>query len=140
MAKNAVVVQLVGFGKPEEHLACYLKAMRAAGFEEYDFESEGHQPDQDVFWRSVPHRKWYTWLRPEAKQASAEGAVLIHRASLGQRAVTSMRRRSVFPTRLTSSCNSVSVASRASSPGNGLSDFCLFSQYIWYKWKATCAM
>ena len=80
VAKNAVVVQLVGFGKPAEHLACYLKAMSAAGFEEYDFNSEGHQPDQDAFWRSVPHRKWYTWLRPEAKQASAE-VLLIHRAT-----------------------------------------------------------
>jgi hypothetical protein len=79
VAKNAVVVQLVGFGKPQEHLACYLNAISAAGFEEYDLESQGHQPDHGAFWRSVPHRKWYTWLRPEAKQASAE-VLLIHRA------------------------------------------------------------
>src|SRR5262249_44030865 len=66
VAKDAIVVQLVGFGKPQEHLAFYLEVMRAAGFEEYDFEREGHRPSQRAFWRSVPHRKWYTWLRPEA--------------------------------------------------------------------------
>ena len=79
VAKGAVVVQLVGFGKPQEHLACYLEAMREAGFEEYDFKREGHRPGQNAFWRSVPHRKWYTWLRPEAKQAAE--VLLVHRAS-----------------------------------------------------------
>jgi hypothetical protein len=34
LANDAVVVQLVGFSKPKKHLACYLEAMCAAGFEE----------------------------------------------------------------------------------------------------------
>lgn len=73
LAKGAVVVQLVGFAKPQEHLARYLEAMEAAGFEEYGTD-EGAQ-----YWRPVPNRKWYTWLRPEAKQAAE--VMLIHRVS-----------------------------------------------------------
>jgi DNA modification methylase len=78
VAAGAVVVQLVGFAKPQVHLTCYLKAMREGGFEEYDFEDECHRLSQRAFWRSVPHRKWYTWLRPEAKQAAE--ILLVHRA------------------------------------------------------------
>jgi hypothetical protein len=70
---DAYVVQLVGFGKPNEHLPLYREAMREAGFEEY--ECEGHRPSQ--FWRSVPNRKWYTWLRDETKQTSE--VLLVHR-------------------------------------------------------------
>jgi hypothetical protein len=77
LAPGAVVVQLVGFGKPQEHLARYQRAMAAAGFEEYDAEQEGHRPTK--FWRSVPNRKWYTWLRPDTKQAAE--VLLIHRAT-----------------------------------------------------------
>jgi hypothetical protein len=80
VAEKAVVVQLVGFGKPQEHLVSYLKAMHAAGFDEYEFDCDDHRPGQDAFWRSVPHRKWYTWLRPEAKKQASAEILLIHRA------------------------------------------------------------
>jgi hypothetical protein len=70
---DAYVVQLVGFGKPREHLNLYLETMSAAGFEEY--ECEGHRLSQ--FWRSVPNRKWYTWLKDETKQTSE--ILLVHR-------------------------------------------------------------
>jgi hypothetical protein len=74
VAEKAVVVQLVGFAKPQEYLPRYLEAMEAAGFQEYEADQEGAQ-----FWRPVPNRKWYTWLRPEAKQAAE--VMLIHRAT-----------------------------------------------------------
>jgi hypothetical protein len=70
---DAYVVQLVGFAKPQEHLRLYRETMSQAGFEEY--ECEGHRPSQ--FWRSVPNRKWYTWLRDETKQTSE--VLLVHR-------------------------------------------------------------
>jgi hypothetical protein len=70
---DAYIVQLVGFATPNEHLPLYREAMREAGFEEY--EGEGHRPSQ--FWRSVPNRKWYTWLRDETKQTSE--VLLVHR-------------------------------------------------------------
>ncbi len=72
---DAYVVQLVGFGKPNEHLPLYREAMREAGFEEY--ECEGHRPSQ--FWRSVPNRKWYTGLRDETKHTSE--VLLVHRVA-----------------------------------------------------------
>jgi len=70
---DAYVVQLVGFGKPKSHLKHYLEIMSAAGFEEY--ECEGHRPSQ--FWRSVPNRKWYNWIKDETKQTSE--ILLVHR-------------------------------------------------------------
>ena len=70
---DAYIVQLVGFGKPQEHLKLYLETMSAAGFEEY--ECDGHRPSQ--FWRAVPNRKWYTFLRDETKQTSK--ILLVHR-------------------------------------------------------------
>ena len=70
---DAVIVQLVGFGNPDEHLRLYLTTMEKAGFREY--EKQGHRRSQ--YWRSVPNRKWYTWLRNETKQTSE--VLLIHR-------------------------------------------------------------
>jgi hypothetical protein len=73
ISDDAYVVQLVGFGKPKEHLKLYLETMSAAGYKEY--QCEGHRPSQ--FWRSVPNRKWYTWLRDETRQTSE--ILLVHR-------------------------------------------------------------
>jgi hypothetical protein len=70
---DAVVVQLVGFGSPETHLPLYVRTMKDAGFVEY--EKTGHRRSQ--FWRSVPNRKWYTWLRSETMQTCE--ILLIHR-------------------------------------------------------------
>ena len=71
--EDAVVVQLVGFGSPDTQLPLYIDAMKEAGFVEY--EKQGHQRSQ--FWRSVPNRKWYTWLRNETKETSE--ILLVHR-------------------------------------------------------------
>jgi hypothetical protein len=76
---DCVVVQLVGFAKPDAQLPIYLDAMREAGFAEYDFETTGDCPRQEHFWRAVPNRKWYTWLK-EARVQSKE-ILLVHRAT-----------------------------------------------------------
>src|SRR5439155_15098782 len=70
---DGYVVQLVGFGKPEAQLPMYLDAMRQAGFVEQEL--NGHRTSQ--FWRAVPNRKWYTWLREETTQTSE--VLLVHR-------------------------------------------------------------
>ncbi len=72
--EDAYVVQLVGFGKPEEHLPRYVQTMREAGFAEY--EPDGGCPHR--FWRSVPNRKWYNWLREDSDSSAAE-ILLVHR-------------------------------------------------------------
>jgi hypothetical protein len=79
VATGCVVAQLVGFARPHEHLPLYLEAMRRAGFEEYDTAGEGRRPSGQEFWRSVPNRKWYNWLRPEINAASE--VLLLHRAA-----------------------------------------------------------
>jgi hypothetical protein len=70
---DAFIVQLVGFADPDAQLSGYLRTMSEAGFEEHEL--TGHGPRQ--FWRSVPNRKWYTWLRDETRQTSE--VLLIHR-------------------------------------------------------------
>ncbi len=75
---DCVVAQLVGFARPKDQLPLYLKAMEQAGFEEFDFESAGRRPTQEEFWRAVPNRKWYTWLRTETTQTKE--ILLVHRA------------------------------------------------------------
>ena len=66
------------FAKPETQLPLFLDAMREAGFAEYDFEKAGHCPRQEDFWRAVPNRKWYTWLRTDMKQSKE--ILIVHRA------------------------------------------------------------
>jgi hypothetical protein len=75
---DCVVVQLVGFAQPKTQLPLYLGAMREAGFVEYDFETAGHRLRQKDFWRAVPNRKWYTWLREDTSQTKE--ILLVHRA------------------------------------------------------------
>jgi DNA modification methylase len=75
---DCIVVQLVGFARPDDHLPLYLNVMQAAGFEEFAFERTGHRSRQEHFWRSVPNRKWYTWLRADRNQPKE--ILLVYRA------------------------------------------------------------
>ncbi len=75
--RDCIVAQLVGFAKPEQQLPLYMAAMEDAGFKEHDLGGNGKRPSQEKFWRAVPNRKWYTWLRDETKQTSE--VLLVHR-------------------------------------------------------------
>jgi hypothetical protein len=75
---DCVVVQLVGFARPDDHLPLYLDAMQGAGFEEFNFQTTGHRPRRDQFWRAVPNRKWYTSLKGDRTQTKE--ILLVHRA------------------------------------------------------------
>ncbi len=79
VADGCIVVQLVGFARSGEHLRKYLETMREAGFEEVEQDEAGHRPSHRAFWRSVPNRKWYNWLRPEINSASE--VLLLHRTA-----------------------------------------------------------
>lgn len=76
---DGIVVQLVGFSRPDKQLPRYLQAMKSAGFEEFTIDRTVHSIGQKDFWRAVPHRKWYTSLRDETENSSE--ILLIHRAS-----------------------------------------------------------
>ncbi len=73
MARDGVVVQLVGFANQKTQLPRYLATMEEAGFETYApsaFCVHG-------LWRQVPNRKWYANLQGDV-DASSE-LLLFHR-------------------------------------------------------------
>lgn len=73
MARDGLVVQLVGFADVDSQLPQYLATMVEAGFERWS-------PSGSVehcFWRGVPNRKWYAKLQG-AVDASSE-VLLFHR-------------------------------------------------------------
>lgn len=69
---GAIVLQLLAFHSPEEHLPRYLANMKEAGFAEISFTTNGRT------WRDVPSRKWYTSLTGETE--SSREVLLVHRA------------------------------------------------------------
>jgi DNA modification methylase len=71
MAPGGVIVQMLAFGNPKEHLPRYLDNMDQAGFEEFGFSDER-------IWRDVPNRRWHATLRGQTH--SAREVVLIHTA------------------------------------------------------------
>jgi hypothetical protein len=73
IAEDALVVQLVGFGKPEVHLQNYLKTMSQAGFRQ----DKGLRRSSAAFWRLVPNRRWYTRLRQDSRPPAE--ILLLHR-------------------------------------------------------------
>lgn len=77
VSDDCIVAQLVGFSQPEEQLPMYLAAMSAAGFEEFMGDGKRRFRRQD-FWRAVPNRKFYVWLRDNTRQTRE--ILLLHRA------------------------------------------------------------
>lgn len=78
VSDDCVVAQLVGFARPDEQLPLYLAAMSAAGFKEFEFDKIKGGPKRDAFWRAVPNRKFYVWLRESTHQTKE--ILLLHRA------------------------------------------------------------
>ena len=78
VSDDCVVAQLVGFARPDEQLPLYLAAMTAAGFEQLRFEKGSTRPKPEDFWRAVPNRKFYVWLRESTHQTKE--ILLLHRA------------------------------------------------------------
>lgn len=76
--ENTILVQMVGFSKPEVQLPRYIKIMEEAGFEETLFGSITDAPDGRL-WRSVPNRKWYA--TNNRSSGSSKEVVLFHKLS-----------------------------------------------------------
>ncbi len=79
VSDECVVAQLVGFARPDEQLPKYQAAMKASGFEEFDLDRVKGGPRREDFWRAVPNRKFYVWLRDSTRQTNE--ILLLHRAS-----------------------------------------------------------
>lgn len=73
---NTILVQMVGFSKPDTQLPRYLKTMETAGFTENLLEHITDSPDGRL-WRSVPNRKWYA--ENNRSSGSSKEVVLFHK-------------------------------------------------------------
>jgi hypothetical protein len=78
VSDDCVVAQLVGFARPEEQLPQYQAVMKASGFEEFNLDEIKDGPGREAFWRTVPNRKFYVWLRDSTRQTKE--ILLLHRA------------------------------------------------------------
>ena len=76
--ENTVLVQMVGFSKPEVQLPRYLKTMESSGFTERILGQINDSLDGRL-WRSVPNRKWYA--ENSRSSGSSKEVVLFHKLS-----------------------------------------------------------
>ena len=72
MRDGALIIQVVGFSRPEVQLKLYLETMRTNGFVEIP-QLEGAR-----IWRDVPRRRWYAATRSVAP--AAREVILVHQA------------------------------------------------------------
>lgn len=77
MKDGAIVVQMVAFGDPKNHLRRYLANMRCAGFEEA-WPPAAERKNRRRIWRTVPRRRWHANLKGNLH--SSREVVLVHRA------------------------------------------------------------
>jgi hypothetical protein len=74
--KSTILVQMVGFSKPNDQLERYLAIIKEAGLREIKFSNLSNAPDGRL-WRCVPNRKWYATR--ERSSASSKEVVLFHK-------------------------------------------------------------
>lgn len=74
---RSLVVQLVGFSKPDWQLPQYLRKMSEAGFEELLPECDRTALFHGRVWRNIPSRRWYANM--ESASNSSREVLLIHR-------------------------------------------------------------
>lgn len=73
---NTIIIQMVGFSKPDIQLPRYLTTMKESGFKECLLGPATGSPDARL-WRSVPNRKWYT--ANKRSNGSSKEVVLFHK-------------------------------------------------------------
>lgn len=69
VADDGLMIQLIAFSDPEQHLPRYLEVMELAGFRE-------SLPLEARIWRDVPNRKWHAHARGVTH--SAREVLLVH--------------------------------------------------------------
>lgn len=57
---DTVIVQMISFAEPKEHLPRYLEVMKDCGLQELFIPRISEHFEDGRLWRSVPNRKWYT--------------------------------------------------------------------------------
>lgn len=80
-SSDTILVQMVGFNSPQEHLPRFLEAMAASGFSEFRLPpSLVSTPDRRP-WRAVPGRRWWTQAhsRKSVTAETSREVVLFHR-------------------------------------------------------------
>lgn len=77
MRRGALMVQMLAFADPGNHLPRYMENMREAGFAEIDLLLD-EKPTHGALWREVPNRKWHA--SHKGRTNSSQEIVLIHRA------------------------------------------------------------
>ncbi len=78
MKDGALVVQMVAFGDPKNHLRRYLTNMLVGGFEEVRPLADAAGGACRRIWRTVPRRRWHANLKGDLH--SSREVVLVHRA------------------------------------------------------------
>jgi len=79
MRTGAVIVQMIAFKNPEQHLLRYLQTMEQAGFTELTHTPRQMQNSDARIWRDVPNRRWYATQK--GRTAGSREVVLVHVAS-----------------------------------------------------------
>jgi len=74
IARDGVVVQLVGFNNPDEDLPRYLAVMERAGFEQL---GTGRRRTSRQFWREIPNRRWHA--NSKGRISASRECLLLHR-------------------------------------------------------------
>ena len=77
--EDTILVQMVGFSKPEKQLPRYTEIMDRVGFTETKLGSATDSPDGRL-WRGVPHRKWYA--ANKRSSGSSKEVVLFHKLAM----------------------------------------------------------
>lgn len=83
VSDRTVLVQIVGFSDPENHLPRYLNTMTSAGFTEFHLPKDLADTEDGRVWRAVPGRRWWTQAnsRRDITSQTAKEVVLFHRRS-----------------------------------------------------------
>ena len=80
VSNQTILVQIVGFSDPENHLPRYLETMSSAGFTEFRLPKDLVDSEDGRLRRSVPGRRWWTQARSrrDITSQTAREVVLFH--------------------------------------------------------------
>ena len=77
---HTILVQIVGFSDPQNHLPRFLDTMTSAGFIEFHLPKDLADTQDRRLWRAIPGRRWWTQAhsRRDATSQTAREVVLFH--------------------------------------------------------------
>ena len=83
VSDRTILVQIVGFSDPENHLPRYLDTMTSVGFTEFHLPKGLADTEDGRLWRAVPGRRWWTQAnsRRDVTSKTSRELVLFHHRS-----------------------------------------------------------